>query len=221
MFEKVVIAAGLFLSILSTSVRAAEPAPSATPSAAAEPAPAPYPGYPPQAAPAPYYPPGNGFQYPPPAFGYPGYAPYAPAWQQAAYENQKRNAGLALLLEFVVPGLGSIYGDHVPGALINWGLEVVGIALIVDGINLSSSSNCYGDYCNDRTFNDSEIGLGLLMLLGGRVYGFIDAYSSTNDYNQRLRTQYGLPAWMSMQVGVQPIRSQGSVAYAPTLQLRF
>jgi hypothetical protein len=126
------------------------------------------------------------------------------------------------LLEFVVPGLGSIYGDHLTGALINWGLEILGVVLIVDSLNIRS--NCVDDrsgysHCEPEV-NSGELLVGLGLLLGGRVYGFVDAYSSTNDYNRRLRRQLGLPDWVAF--GIAPIRSaRNDVAYAPTLRLRF
>lgn len=153
--------------------------------------------------------------YPP---GYPGQA-----WQPLAYESQKRSPGIALLLEFFIPGVGSIYGDHLTGALINWGLEIMGVVLMFDSLNIRTRCeyNSY-DYRTDcgSDINDGEFVVGLGLLLGGRIYGFIDAYTSTHEYNRRLRRQLGLPDWISM--GLAPIRSgQNEVAYAPTLRLRF
>src|SRR6185369_15927911 len=86
--------------------------------------------YPPPGYPTPGYPPPG---YPPPGYGYG--APYYSANQTAyAYEAQKKSEGLALLLEFLIPGVGSIYGEHTTGALITWALMVAGIVLVVAGL---------------------------------------------------------------------------------------
>lgn len=165
--------------------------------------------------------------YPPQVYppAYPGtYAfPEQTGWQHAAYESQKRSAGIALLLEFFIPGVGSIYGDHLTGALINWGLELAGLVIIIDSFNMNSSCNnyssSYSTYCEPEV-NSGELLVGLGLLLGGRIYGLVDAYSATNDYNLRLRRQMGLPDWVAF--GIAPIRSgRNDVAYSPTLRLRF
>src|SRR6185436_5769840 len=61
---------------------------------------------------------------PPPSYGAPppGYGTVTMPPQNAflMYDAQRRNAGLAILIELFVPGLGSLYGDHGVGALITW-----------------------------------------------------------------------------------------------------
>lgn len=69
------------------------------------------------------------------------------------------------------------------------------------------------------TANEPQLTVGVLAMLGGRIFGFIDAWQSTSAYNQRLRRLMGLPEWLAL--GMAPIRTRDNVAYAPTLRLSF
>jgi hypothetical protein len=132
-----------------------------------------------------------------------------------AYENDKRNRGVAFLIELFLPGGGSIYSDHFAGALLTWGLIVGGVVLVVTSIHSENSGTEYSSV----KINETQLLVGVVAVLGGRIYGFVDAVSSVSTYNQKLRRSLGLPEWVS--VGVTPIRTRDDVAYAPTLRVAF
>jgi hypothetical protein len=179
------------------------------------PHPAPPPGQPP---PPPYAPPPQAP--PPPPYGAPnpyggwGSSPYGFS-QQAVfmYENEKKNAGIALLINFLLPGLGSIYADHAMGALLTWGLIFGGVAVAVWGINQGAQNG-------SGTINPAPILVGYLMAISGVVYSYIDAYASTKAYNRALAQRLGLPAGFSL--GPAPLLVDGqSTAWGPALSFRF
>jgi hypothetical protein len=182
------------------------------PAAAPAPAPAPPPGHPyapPPGYPQPYPPPAYA-PYPPPAAASPWTAPpgyyYYYGYPQrpavpdltlamASYQSAKRSHGIAVLCEFLLPGIGSIYADHVNGALITWGLMLAGVVFLVYGIT------GFGDYEDRREgYREDDddriafgLGFGLALFAAGRVYGFVDAWRSTTRYNDGLRLRLGLP----------------------------
>jgi len=194
-------------------------------------APAPPPPYaPPPGAPPPppaqqWYPPPPGYAYPPPYYG----GPYNLNPQSLfIYENQKKNPAIALVLEFVIPGVGSIYADHAAGAAITWGLAIGGFAVIIWGVKRASDQQAQCEAANQAQgvyspcsshVDVAPILLGVLAILGGRIYGFVDAYTSAGDYNRALAQRLGLPGTVSL--GVTPLRVGESLAYGPSLQLRF
>jgi len=135
-----------------------------------------------------------------------------------AYEEQKHSVVAAMVMEIFVPGLGSIYGDHWQGALLNWALEVGGILVIVSAIHTSTTSNDYGS-TSTPDIDGSKLAVGLLMVVGGRTYGLVDAHQSNKEYNQKLRRKLGLPEWTAF--SIQPIRTREGMAYAPSLHFMF
>jgi len=158
---------------------------------------------------------------PPPSYGAPppGYGTVTMPPQNAflMYDAQRRNAGLAILIELFVPGLGSLYGDHGVGALITWGLMIGGIALVIVGA--TNSVDSIDRQGHDNTGAGTEIGIGIAMFLGGRVYGLVDSYLSTEEYNRKLRQKLGLPAGLSLGVG--RIGSGPMAALGPRLSFTF
>jgi hypothetical protein len=185
------------------------------------PHPSPPPG--PQGAPPPYAPP-PGYaqppQYPPPApYGYGAPNPYGwggqPGFNQQAlfvYENEKKSPGVALLVNFLFPGLGSIYADHALGALLTWGLIIGGVAVAVAGINQ--------DLENGRTeVNPAPIVAGYVMVIGGIVYSYVDAYTSAKAFNRALAQRLGLPVGFTLAPA--PIVVGTSVAWGPAIGFRF
>lgn len=176
--------------------------------APAQPGPQPYaPGYPSPAYPAPFpgpYPYGPGYAYP----YAPGYAPYA------RYESEKKSPLLGFGIEFLIPGLGSIYADHAWGAVITWGLMVGGVVVLLSGIETDRSAN--GDY--ETRFDEDQIVIGLLMILGGRIYGLVDSVVAARSYNEQLRQKLGIASHFS----IEPIRlANGSVTAGPSLRMQF
>jgi TM2 domain-containing membrane protein YozV len=186
---------------------------------AQQPPPVPYDPYAPQpayGAPPPYAaPPGYGA----PAYGAPYGNPYgAPTpMQLMMYENEKKSAGLALVLQILLPGAGSIYADHVAGAVLTWGGMIGGIALIVVGVNQDVRSIDGQSMTSGR--GDGLIVAGIAAYLGFWIYGFVDAYQSANEYNVNLAKRLRLPM---MDLSVAPLRTATqSTALAPTLTWRF
>src|SRR5689334_13734944 len=136
----------------------------------------------------------------PPAQGAPyGYAPGYNINPQTLfiYEEEKKSPGLALLLSFLLPGLGNIYADHAMGAVITWGLIIGGVSIVAWSINETNVQT--GQEGNGGAFL-----LGFFMALGGVVYSLVDSYSSAKDYNRELARRLGLPI-----VGIAPIHTSG------------
>lgn len=172
-------------------------------------------------------------QPPPPPPG--GFAPYSPAYAPAYappyayapvqapgefyYESQKKNELLALVIEFFVPGVGSIYAGHVAGAMITWALTVGGIVLafwwLGENINQQDS---FGN--SDTGPRDTwAIYVALGAIVGGRIFGLVDSFTSARDFNHHLRQRLGLPDYAS--VGVVPIRTDRAISWGPSLSFRF
>jgi hypothetical protein len=196
----------------------AQPAPPTNPWQAPPPStyPTPPPGYPPSAGPPGYPPPGYP---PPPGYGTPYY--YGPNNQMtyANYEAQRKSGGLAILIEFLIPGLGSLYGDHALGALLTWTLMITGVVLLVVGANQwVQDTNFETGAQTHSSSGNAEMIAGLLMVLGGRVYGFVDAYQASEAYNRRLAARLGLPPGFA--VGVGPV-GRGSMSLGPHLGFTF
>jgi hypothetical protein len=219
---------GLFLTVLAGGGHAA--AQSGGQPAPAQAYPPPAQAYPPPPAQA--YPPGYGAPppgYPPP----PGFAPYQAPYGNGAppaafmYEAQKKNELLALAIEFFIPGVGSIYADHVAGAMVTWGTFIAGVVLFVwwFGENANTNTNASGG-SSGGTINGPDqlhdlwaVYLALGLVVGGRIYGLVDSYSSAKEFNQRLRARLGMPEWGSL--GVVPIRTDRADTRGPSFTMRF
>lgn len=167
---------------------------------------------PPQPGPHPYAP-----AYPPPAYPapFPGAYPYGPDYAPyARYEMDKKNPFLGFAIEFFVPGLGSIYGDHAWGAVITWGLMVGGVAMVLSGFETNRSA--YGD--SETKLDENKLAIGLLMLVGGRIYGLVDSVVAARAYNEQLRQKLGIASHFS----IEPIRlADGSLTAGPSLRMQF
>jgi hypothetical protein len=207
--------------------RAQAAAPAAAPSPAPAAAPAPTPAPTSQNPPSPWeLPPGS--YYPPPA-QHPGYAPpgmlpHLPV-AIAHYESSKRSRGIALLIEWFIPGGGSIYGDHLRGAVMTWALMAAGVVLLVYGI---SGAGGYDSQTGvDEPADDDRVQFGVVgglgLLLVGRTYGFVDAWRSTGRYNQNLRLRLGVPEQYSRDLHGPggPRRLAAGPAFGPRLAFRF
>jgi hypothetical protein len=177
--------------------------------------PQPYP-YPPQPYP---YPPPQPYPYPPPQPGYaPAYPdPYRMQAAYAEYESRKKNEGLAVILEVVLPGGGSIYAGHVEGALVTWGCTAVGGLLLI----LWATSYVDRHHSDDRISHRRDWALvaGLGLAVGGRVYGLYDSFASSRRFNVELQRRLGLPGHVSLGIG--PIVGPGGTAWGPRLALEL
>jgi hypothetical protein len=155
--------------------------------------------------------------YPPPVYAPPTYPPqsYGPP-PLLAYDDSKKYPALGLLLELLVPGLGSVYADHPTGAATTWGLMLGGAAMLVVGINQQQT---YGDVRQTSNAGISMAVTGVVMVICGRAYGLIDSWASSSDYNSALATRLGLAQGSLI---VAPIPTGGGrMAWGPGLSLRF
>jgi hypothetical protein len=108
------------------------------------------------------------------------------SWQ--VYDAASKSEGLAVVLELFLPGLGSIYAEHWTGAATTWGLAVGGIGLVAWAFGQTSLDA-------DQGASDSAglvFAAGILMVVGGRVYGLVDSFRSTGRYNLELGRRLGL-----------------------------
>ncbi len=143
--------------------------------------------------------------------------------QLMMYESGKKTPGLALVLDIIFPGIGSIYADHAIGAAVTWGGMLGGFVLIGVGVNqqVHAFNQQNQSQSSDGTVSDAGVGLilvGALASIGFRIYGVVDAYSSAKDYNANLAKSLRLP---EMNLSVVPLRTPQSTALAPTFTLRF
>jgi hypothetical protein len=137
----------------------------------------------------------------------------------AAYEAGKKNGGLAILLEFVFPGLGSVYSDHAIGGLITWTCMIAGIAMIVWGIEDWADDNRVDGMSGPSSVNTTQLTVGILLLAGGRIYGFVDAYRSADAFNERLRAKLGLPVGFSFNFG--RVGGPQAMSFGPRVTFKF
>jgi hypothetical protein len=141
--------------------------------------------------------------------------------QLMAYENEKKSAGLALVLDILLPGVGSIYADHAVGAAITWGGMIGGIILIGVGVHQDVQSLDANGNSMTSNSGDGLIIAGVVALLGFRIYGIVDAYQSANEYNVNLARKLRLPMMSLSDVSVAPIRTPQGTTLAPTLTWHF
>jgi hypothetical protein len=137
---------------------------------------------------------------------------------QAVYRDRKRSHGIATLVEWLFPGLGSIYSDHGRGALITWGLLLAGGALLTLGLHLSESDLEPGRSMRHKAAGSALIA-GLGLVLASRVHGFVDAWRSTTRYNDDLRLRLGLPEHLSSRR--HPLTARRPLVLGPRLYFTF
>lgn len=150
-----------------------------------------------------------------------------PAEAVAVYENEKKSHGVALLLEFIFPGVGSIYADNFFGAATTYMFLIGGVAMLLWGVSQYDGS--HGHESPDATTeapphnNDMPVAAiagGMLLMTGGRVYGFVNAWSSVNDHNEYLRERLGLDDRFAF--GIAPlVATEEQVTAAPFVRFRF
>jgi hypothetical protein len=139
---------------------------------------------------------------PSPAYSYDPYQRQQQAY--FLYESTRKNEGIAIVLEFLVPGVGSVYGNHVEGALVTWGCMVGGMVLMMYGLEQSWEDDGY--YNDGRHSGDGELAVlgGVALVVGGRIYGLYDSYASTKRYNRSLRQRLGIDY-----ISVAPMKTPG------------
>jgi hypothetical protein len=215
------IAIALAVAVPAATARAEEPVAPPVPAPAPAPVaaqPAPYDGPPAQPAPAPQpvyplgYTPWNGNPQP--------YGGAPTPVQLMAFEDGKKNPAIALLLEFVMAGVGSIYADHVQGALITWGGMLAGVVVLVVGIDHYhwQLDDGTAQMHPDNSGATALMVAGALTMFGFRIYGLVDSWQSANDFNRSLAKRLGLPVFSAT---VAPVPTDRGLAWGPALQLRF
>ncbi|HWN67390.1 MAG TPA: hypothetical protein VNM90_07095 [Haliangium sp.] len=103
------------------------------------------------------------------------------------YRASRRSQALAVTIEIFLPGYGSIYGDHWQGAVIHWGVGLVGFVALTWGV-----AKVEFDDSSDSPLPKAAILAGIGLYAGSRIYGLFDAYHSTARYNRRLAQRLGL-----------------------------
>ena len=143
----------------------------------------------------------------------------------AHYESSKRSRGIALLIEWFIPGGGSIYGDHLRGAVVTWAAAgrrrgAVGVRR-VRRRRVRRADGPYEPDNDDRIL--FGVGGGLALLVVGRGHGFVNAWRSTGRYNQTLRLRLGVPEQYSRDLHGPggPRRLAAGPAFGPRLAFRF
>ncbi|HWN67391.1 MAG TPA: hypothetical protein VNM90_07100 [Haliangium sp.] len=126
------------------------------------------------------------------------------SWQ--IYDASSKSQGLAMVLELFVPGLGSIYAEHWTGAATTWGLAVGGIFLVAWSFGQDTVDSEPG--ASDSA--GLALTAGILMVVGGRVYGLVDSYRASQRYNLALSRRLGLHGGMVL--GPIPLQVNGQTS---------
>lgn len=107
-------------------------------------------------------------------------------WQ--VYHATKKSEGVAVAIEFFLPGFGSLYANHWEGTLTTWGLSAAGFLAFVWG----TSQMEFGDPRNDSSLVPLAAWGGFALMAGARIHGMVDAFRSTGRYNREVMRGLGL-----------------------------
>jgi len=135
------------------------------------------------------------------------------------YEQGSKNQFGALVLEWFLPGAGSLYAGNPGGAFKTWGMTIGGAALLLWGIKRSGEPV---HQLEAGGYDDVTTGLivgGAISLLAGRIFGLVDAWTAAGDHNDELRANLGLMSHVSF--GITPLRAGDERGWGPTAQFRF
>jgi hypothetical protein len=97
------------------------------------------------------------------------------------------------VLEFFLPGGGSIYAGDTAGAVTTWML--LGAGALALGWGFIESFDGYMDEAGSPHPNPlagPALLAGTGVMLGGRIYGLVNAVSAAGRYNDGLRAELGL-----------------------------
>jgi len=122
------------------------------------------------------------------------------------YEDESKSAAGAVALELLFPGLGSVYAEDQPGALITWGLVAGGFAAVLVG---ASQVHIYGpDGPEPPPTRETTSPFAFPLIIGGaavaiygRVYGLQNAAGAAARYNTALRTSLCLAPFVTSDTG--------------------
>jgi hypothetical protein len=139
--------------------------------------------------------------------------PFVPTPEMAAliaYEREKKELLVALVMQWLVPGLGSLYAEHPAGAFTTWAALAAGIGVTVWNVDRIS---------RDEPYAAAGIAAGATVILAGLAYGFLDTYHATVGFNRRLRERYHVPEGITLDVG--GIRTPEGIAFGPRIGFAF
>jgi hypothetical protein len=97
------------------------------------------------------------------------------------YNAESKNPWLAVGMAWLLPTMGHAYAGNWGRSLPFLGAEIVGLALMTSSISSTGTS-----------VNTSQYGLGLGIFLGARIWEYIDAYTTAEEFNNELKKKYGL-----------------------------
>lgn len=121
----------------------------------------------------------------------------APAASELIYADDSKSTAGAVVLELLLPGLGSVYAEDNRGALMTWALLAAGAAAVIVGV---SQLHFYGpDGPEPPPMPEKTSPVALPLIIGGvavavygRIYGLQNAANAADRYNTTLRTSLGL-----------------------------
>jgi len=101
------------------------------------------------------------------------------------YNSEKKEPWIAVLGAWFMPSLGHYYAGDWGRSLPKIGVQAAGLGLYIAGLSQTTTSS--------TTSSGTSLALGgLIVLLGGRIWEYFDAYSTAEDYNRSLQKKYSL-----------------------------
>ena len=94
----------------------------------------------------------------------------------------RKSAGVAVLLEWLVPTVGHAYAGNWKRGLLPNAVRVSGAVLFAVGLSEGSDGDVYS----------GETELGLVMMAGGTIWAMVRAGRTARDYNDGLRFDAGV-----------------------------
>jgi hypothetical protein len=122
------------------------------------------------------------------------------------YQDDAKNSAAAVVLEIVMPGLGSVYAEDHWGAAITWGLLAAGATAVLVGASMVPPDDAGGPGLGSMQQKTNPLALplvigGLAVAVYGRVYGVQNAIRASDRYNTALRTSLGLTPFVTSDAG--------------------
>jgi hypothetical protein len=128
----------------------------------------------------------------------------------ANYYEAEKSMFAGMALQYLLPGVGQIYADHLEGALVTWACVLGGIALVVWDIQELERHEPGAGYV---------AAAGIALFIGGQIYGYIDVYRSIRRFNDDLRARLHVPE--SLSLDLRATRTPEGMAFGPRVGFRF
>ena len=111
----------------------------------------------------------------------------------AQYQDQKKSEVAALVLEILIPTVGHAYAGNWAKGLIPFGVTVAGYTTAFVG-----AAEC-ADHTGDCTGGENAKMLsGLIVGIGGQIWGMVSAYRTAENHNNELRERYGIETGLAI-----------------------